>query len=439
MGVGFLRRELGLLDSVLMGLGSIVGTGIFVSLGIAAGVAGPAVLLALGLAAALAAVNGLSSAQLAASHAYSGGTYEYGHEYLGPVWGFTAGWVFLCAKTASAATAALGFAGYTVAALGLGASVGRGLVALVAVGTVAGIVLGGARRSSRANVLLVSLVLATLVAFVVAGIPVASAAGGAHLVPFFADASGRALSGSEAVAPLLQATALMFVAYTGYARIATLGEEVREPRRTIPRAILLCLGLTLLLYIAVGTVAVASVGAPVLADGALSRAATLQAAASAYGVPGLVSFLALGAAVALLGVMLNLVLGLSRVLLAMGRRGEMPPVLARLDASGRTPTAAVAVTAVLIGGLAASGEIRSTWSLSAFSVLVYYAITNLAALRLPAGSRRFPRGLAVAGLLGCLGLAFWVDPPIWILGLLLIAGGLVWQRFARGRWAAHPP
>ena len=105
-----LQRELGLAGATVTGLGSILGTGVFVSLAIAAGITGPSVILAIVLAAGLALCNALSSAQLAAAHPISGGTYEYGYKYLSPRLGFTAGWLFLCAKTASAATAALGFA-----------------------------------------------------------------------------------------------------------------------------------------------------------------------------------------------------------------------------------------------------------------------------------------------------------------------------------------
>jgi APA family basic amino acid/polyamine antiporter len=109
-----LRREVGVVGATMMGLGSIVGTGIFVSMGIAAGSAGPAVVLAIALSALIAVCNGLSSAQLAAAHPVSGGTYEYGYRWLHPSLGFLAGWMFVCAKTASAATAALGFSGYVL-------------------------------------------------------------------------------------------------------------------------------------------------------------------------------------------------------------------------------------------------------------------------------------------------------------------------------------
>lgn len=418
-----LRREVGLGGAILMGLGSIVGTGVFVSIGVAAGIAGPAVVLAIAGAALVATANGLSSAQLAASHPVSGGTYEYGYRYLSPTLGFVAGWMFLCAKSASAATAALGFAGYLLNTLQ--ADAGSWLVpaALITVVLLTGVVLSGMKRSNLVNTGIVSLTLLALGFFVLAGLPVVHEHGLARFRPFF--------GGGGDVASVLHATALMFVAYTGYGRIATLGEEVREPRRTIPRAVICTLALSMLLYISVGTVAVGTIGAEGFAAATVETAAPLEVAARALAVPGASWVLALGAMTAMLGVLLNLILGLSRVLLAMGRRRDMPGPLARLDARGTTPWLAVLATGGIVAGIASVGSVRTTWSFSAFTVLVYYALTNLAALRIPSEHRRYPRWVAVAGLAACLFLAFWVEPAIWATGLGLIVLGLLWHLVAR--------
>ncbi|HZW27606.1 MAG TPA: APC family permease, partial [Trueperaceae bacterium] len=393
-----LRRELGVFGAVMLGLGSIVGTGVFVSLGVAAGVAGPAVLLAIVVGAAVASFNGFSSAQLAADHPVSGGTYEYGYRYLRPWLGFLAGVTFLLAKSASAATAALGFAGYLLGLVGAPARWSVP-VAVAAVAALTAVVLAGMRRSNAVNVAVVAVTLLSLLAFVVAGAPAALAHGAANLVPFFAPEAG-----SSPLAALLRASALMFVAFTGYGRIATLGEEVVEPRRTIPRAVVAALLVVMVLYGLVGLVGVGAVGADGLAR-VEGRAAPLELAARAFGAPGVARFVAVGAVTAMLGVALNLVLGLSRVLLAMGRRGDAPRAFGRLDAAGTTPTAAVLAVGVLVALLALVGDVRTTWSFSAFTVLVYYAVTNLAALALPADARTFPRWTAWLGLAGCLGLA----------------------------------
>jgi APA family basic amino acid/polyamine antiporter len=421
-----LRRELGVFGAMMMGLGSIVGTGIFLSVGIAAGIAGPSVLIAVAVAAFVAACNASSSAQLAASHPLSGGTYEYGYEYLAPAFGFTAGWMFLCAKSASAATAALGFAGYLLHAFGW--STAR-LVPLAIVTTLVltAIVLSGMRRSNVTNIVIVSVTLAALVAFTVAGLPSLRQFGAENLAPFF----GSETSAYGPLRGLLYATALMFVAYTGYGRIATLGEEVREPKKTIPRAIVLTLAVSAALYIAVAAVAVGTVGSDALVRATQGEAAPLEVVARGFTVPGVHWAVALGAMTAMLGVLLNLILGLSRVLLAMGRRRDMPAAVARLDAAQVTPYVAVTVVGLAVAGLAAIGSVKTTWTFSAFTVLIYYALTNLAALRLPESDRIYPRGLAWCGLAACVFLAFWVDWHIWTVGLALIAVGLAWHAIRR--------
>ena len=424
MAQSSLKRELGVFGATMMGLGSILGTGVFVSIGIAAGVAGPAVIVAIGLAALVAICNGLSSAQLAANHPVSGGTYEYGYKYINSWFGFTAGWMFLLAKSASAATAALGFGGYLLNLIGINS--GTYLVPLGAVAVVAltVVVLSGLRRSNVTNIVIVSVTIAALALFVVAGLPVLVNAGADNLTPFFNP------EGSP-IANLLQAAALMFVAYTGYGRIATMGEEVREPRRIIPRAIISAMIVTMVIYMSVAVVGVGAVGTGVLSDTAQTQAAPLEIAAQQFNVPVVAQVVAVGAITAMLGVLLNLILGLSRVLLAMGRRHDMPAATARINAGNTTPYVAVIVIGVFIGVLVLTGNVKTTWSFSAFTVLIYYAITNLSALRLSDAERLYPRWISWAGLAACLFLAFWVETHIWLLGLGMIVVGLVWHTVAR--------
>lgn len=411
---GSLRRDLGLFGAVVTGLGSILGTGVFVSIAVAASSAGEMILIATPLAAVVATFNGLSSAQLAAAHPVAGGTYEYGYRFLDPWAGYTAGWLFLVAKTASAATAALGFAGYGLALAG----VDPGMVVPVAVGAamaVTVLVLSGVRRTTGVNSVLVALTVGALVTFVVAGL-----ADG--------DAAWVAFGGNESTSEwnrLLSATAFMFVAYTGYGRIATLGEEVRDPARVIPRAVILTLGVSAVLY-----TAVAAVGWT-LAGGAWTLIATVEGSVGAplaglLRSPSTARIVEAGAVVAMLGVLLNLVLGLSRVWLAMGRRRDMPAVLGRVSPAG-SPTAAVVLTGALIALVALVGDVRLTWSFSAMTVLLYYAITNWAALRLPPELRRFPRWVSWAGLASCVALSFFVEPLVWLLGACVVGLGVSWR------------
>jgi APA family basic amino acid/polyamine antiporter len=420
-----LRRELGVPGATFLGLGSILGTGIFVSVGLVAGMAHAWTPLAIVVAAFVATCNALSSAQLAAAHPQSGGTYEYGYRLLHPAAGFTAGWMFLCAKSASAATAALGFAGYLLYLLGVdhrAVQVGVGAAVVI---VLTALVAGGLRRSNAVNTIIVSVTLAALGAFVVVGAGQAFSGFGAEL----------ASAPKPTIRQMLEATALMFVAYTGYGRVATLGEEVRDPERTIPRAIIATLWVSAALYLAVGFVGVNAVGSVALSHATEGTGAPLEAVSWVFGVQWLPLLLALGALTAMAGVLLNLLLGLSRVLFAMGRRGDMPHAVTRLDRR-QSPAVAVAVVGAIILGLTLVGSIKLAWSFSAFTVLVYYALTNLAALRLPEEQRLYPRFLAWGGLLSCAFLAFWVEPRIWGVGLGLIAIGLVWHVVARSRRAA---
>ncbi|MEX2532223.1 MAG: APC family permease [Gemmatimonadota bacterium] len=450
-----LRREVGLPGAVFMGLGSILGTGLFVSLGIAAGVAGSGILLALPLAALLALFNGLSSAQLAAAHPMSGGTYEYGHRFLSPALGFSAGSLFLLAKSASAATAALGVGGYLILLLQApgGASPpsaaslpssGALLPGLLAAGTVVLLTLlaaVGIRRSNQANVVVVGMTLTALLVFLAVGLPhtVGGLLAGAVWEPSAQTPGAAGLDGTgwrrlleDGPAALLHATALLFVAYTGYGRIATLGEEVRDPRRVIPRAIWITLGVVALLYTGTAMVALGTLGAEGFAGLTEATAAPLHAAAAALEVPGLALLVGIAAVTAMVGVLLNLILGLSRVALAMGRRGDLPRFLAAVHAPSGSPRFAVVGVGMVILLLVSVGDVRTTWSFSAFTVLAYYGITNLAALHLPPELRLYPRWVPVMGLAGCALLAFQVEPAFWITGASLLAGALAVRHLVRG-------
>ncbi len=411
-----LRRELGVWGAIVMGLGSIVGTGVFVSIGIATRIAGVAVIGSIALAAIVALCNGLSAAQLAANHPVSGGTYEYGYRYLNPAAGFVAGWLFLLAKSASAATAALGFAGYLLSLFGISDRVWTVAVALMAIAVLTLIGLGGIQKSHRANTAIVSVTLLSLLFFIAAGLPQINPA---NFTPFFAE--------SNAANGLFHAAALMFVSYTGYGRIATMGEEVHNPEKTIPKAMLITLAIAMMLYIAVAGVGIGVSGVSTLATVALSGSAPLEVVARSFAVRGSSVILTIGAVTAMLGVLLNLILGLSRVLLAMGRRGDMPAAVAQLNRTRTAPAIAIIAVSIVIAGLALIGNVKTTWSFSAFTVLVYYALTNLCALRLSSTERLYPQWIAWLGFIACLFLAFWIDVQIWIAGLAIIAFAYIWR------------
>lgn len=415
-----LERAIKTPGAILMGLGSIIGTGIFVSIAIATRVSGNGIVIAIVIAAILATFNGLSSAQLAAAHPVSGGTYEYGNRFINSYFGFTAGWMFLLAKSASAATAVLGCVGYLFYAFEVEASnwgiVMAGLLLLL---IMTYLVSGGISRSNRANKYIVSITLIGLASLVATGLfingvptqPVANA---------LTDISWPSI---------LYASALMFVAYTGYGRIATLGEEVAEPRTTIPKAIILAMVFIVILYLAVSLTALQVMGADAFGQTVDGEAAPLMIVARALSVPVIGPVITIAAITAMTGVLLNLILGLSRVMLSMARRNDLPILLAKVNPDTKSPAAAVWVTGLIIGLLVLSGDVVFTWSFSAFTVLIYYAITNLSAFVLPKDLRLYPRWIPAMGLFGCLFLAFWIEPKFWISGIALIALGLIWHFF----------
>jgi APA family basic amino acid/polyamine antiporter len=342
--------------------------------------------------------------------------------------------MFLVANSASAATAALGLAGYGLMAIDMHEPMLATGVALAAAGMMTILVAGGVRRSNWANALLVAITIGSLAVFIGVGMHRAIVGSVEHMTPLFrkpdGDVVGAWQQGFLTARHLLGATALMFVAYTGYGRIATLSEEVHRPRRTIPIAIIVTLAISVLLYAGVGFVAVASVGPEAVVEATQQKAAPLEAVAQLWEMPRLGWLMTAGAVTAMGGVLLNLLLGLSRVMLAMGRRRDMPQIVARLDEEGTTPWVAVLVVGAIVMGLVLIGDIRMTWSLSAFTVLIYYGITNLAAIRLPKRLRLYPAFVPWCGLISCLGLAACVNLDAMLIGLVILIAGVTWHRVA---------
>ncbi|MGA4837628.1 APC family permease [Streptomyces sp. G45] len=396
-----LRRRLGVPDAVLVGLGSMIGAGIFAALAPAAAAAGSGLLLGLALAAVVAYCNATSSARLAARYPASGGTYVYGRERLGEFWGHLAGWAFVVGKTASCAAMAL-----TV-----GAYVWPGqahAVAVAAVVLLTGVNYLGVQKSALLTRAIVALVLAVLAAVVVTVLP--SDAADAGRLDIGADASAGGV---------LQAAGLLFFAFAGYARIATLGEEVRDPARTIPRAIPLALGITLVVYALVAVTVLAALGPQRLAD----ATAPLSQAATAAGADWLAPVVRAGAATAALGSLLALVLGVSRTTLAMARDRHLPTALAAVHPRFKVPHRAELAVGAAVVVLVATVDVRGAIGFSSFGVLAYYAVANASAWTLTSAEGRPPRAVPVVGLLGCLALAFALPLSSVLSGAAVLALG----------------
>jgi basic amino acid/polyamine antiporter, APA family len=398
---GSLGRRLGLTDAVVIGLGSMIGAGIFAAPAPAAVAAGTGVLAALVLAAVVAYCNATSSARLAARYPASGGTYVYGRERLSPFWGYLAGWGFIVGKTASCAAMALTVGAYAWPRH-------AHLVAVAAVVALTAVNYFGVRKSAWLTRLIVALVVAALVLVVVVCLH-GGTAGGSVLVP----------GGDTSVGGVLRAAGLWFFAFAGYARIATLGEEVRDPARTIPRAIPLALGIALVLY-AVVTAAALFVLGP---GGLAGTTAPLAAAVRTAGAPSLVPVVRAAAAVAALGSLLALILGVSRTTLAMARDRHLPRALAVVEPRSETPRGAELAVGLVVALLAATLDLRGAIGFSSFAVLVYYAIANASAATLTADEGRPPRAIPIAGLAGCLLLAVTLPVISVLAGLVVLAFG----------------
>jgi len=400
-----LRRELGPIDATAIGLGAIVGAGIFVVTGVAAGVAGPALLVGLVLAALAATANALSSAQLAATYPVAGGTYEYGYRVLGGTVGFAAGWLFLAGKIAAAGTVAIGLGGYLGGVL---PGVPPRWLGVSAVIVFTALNVFGIRRSSQVNLVIVTISTGALVLFALTALPAFDAS---NLRPF-------APAGWQGA---LRAAGLLFFAYTGYARIATLGEEVREPERTIPRAIIATIAITVVLYIGVTFVALGVAGAAGLAD----TPAPLLAAARATAVPWLPALVIVGATAAMLGVILSQLLGLSRMAFAMARRRDLPGSLSHVRAGTGVPDRAVVLVGAIAAVVAATGTLAGVAAAASFTILLYYGIANAAALRMPAERKLFPDAVPIAGLAACILLALSLPLSTILLGIGVLATGFI--------------
>lgn len=400
--MGELKRALNLKDAVAIGLGAVIGAGIFVVTGLAAGLAGPAFILGLLLAGFAAVCNGLSSAKLASVYPASGGTYEYGYRVLTPALGFAAGWTFLTSKLSAGAVVALGFGNYLKALLPAVPPLGAALAAILLL-TLANWF--GIKKVGLVNRVIVSVTLLILLVFLVTGLPEIDPS---HFSPFM----------PKGGASVLKAAGLLFFAFTGYARITTLGEEVMDPQRTIPKAVVITLILSILLYSAVSLVALGTLGAE-----GLSRAqAPLEAAARSFN-PIVAKALGWGACTAMLGVLLSQLLGVSRMFFAMARRRDLPAVLGKVNPAG-VPWISLLLTSGILSLLVVLGTIPLVARTATFAILLYYSLANISALKMKENTL-YPKWISLAGLITCLIMAFSMDGTTILSGIAVLAAGFL--------------
>ncbi len=401
-----LARRLGTLDAVIIGLGSMLGAGVFAAFSPAARAAGAGLLIGLAVAAVVAYCNATASAQLAAQYPTSGGTYIYGRERLGPWWGFLAGWGFVVGKIASCAAMALTFAAYVAP---------RGWerpIAVAAVIILAAVTYHGVTRTAGLTKIIIIIVVAAL-ALVVA----ASLSGDAATSVRSWDLLAGGWYG------ILQSAGLLFFAFAGYARIATMGEEVREPERTIPRAILTALTITVSIYLVVAVSILVVLGPAGVAASPAPLAAAVHAVGWAWaGLP-----VRLGAAAAALGALLALIAGVGRTTLAMARHDDLPRWLAAVHDRHQVPHHAEIAVAGMVCVLIMLTNLPDAIGFSSFGVLIYYLIANVAAYTQSSDRRRFPRALQIIGIAGCGTLVLTLPLSAVLGGTVVFAVGIVYR------------
>jgi APA family basic amino acid/polyamine antiporter len=404
-----LKPYLGLWSAVAINIGTIIGGGIFVVTGIVAGSAGSALVIAMLVAAVIAAFTALSFAELTAWQPVEGSVYEYARQLVSPFSGFLTGWMWIISNTFGGAAVALGFAYYFTAAIpGLPVNVVAALLCVLF--TVINFV--GIRQSALFNNVLVAVKLVILGFFVAFGLLHVNSANFMPFVPFNVG--------------VLYGAYFIFFAYAGFARAAVVAEEIKDAKRTVPRAVLLSLAISAVVYVLVGIVAVGLVGAVELGRSLSPLTDAIGATGSSLAMQ-IVSF---GGLVATASVLLTSVLGVSRMAFAMARRKDMPQALSKLHGKFGTPYYSIWIAGIAMALLVLFVDLTQVVAVSIFAILFYYAITNLAAFRLKNGNRRYHKLVHLVGLITCLVLlafSVFASTQAWIIGVAcLVAGAVVY-------------
>lgn len=414
-----LRRTLGLTDAVMIGLGSMIGAGIFASFTAAAAAAGAGLLIGLAIAAVVAVCNATSSAQLAAQYPTSGGSYIYGRQQLSHWAGFLAGWSFVIGKTASCAAMALTFATYA-APPGYAKP-----VAVAAILALAAVNYFGVTRTAGLTKIIVIIVLVVLAVIVFIGLTGPQSAS----TSFGDNLFGQGLYG------ILQSAGLLFFAFAGYARIATMGEEVTEPKRTIPRAILTALSITLAIYALVAVAVLLVIGPEKLATSTAPLVELVTASGQSWAIP----LVRVGAAIAALGALLALIAGVGRTSLAMARHRDLPRFFATVHPKYGVPHHAEIALAVVVSILVVTVDLRSAIGFSSFGVLLYYLIANLSALTQEPENRRYPKIVQLLGIAGCIVLVVTLPVAAIATGVLVLIVGIIYRTVRTHRFDISTP
>ncbi|MCW4045425.1 MAG: amino acid permease [Candidatus Bathyarchaeota archaeon] len=402
-----LKRDLTLLDATSIGIGAIIGAGIFAVIGIAVGYAGPAVVISMIIAGIAASFTAFSFAELGSAIPKEGGAYQFAYELISPSVGFVIGCLWLFAQIVAGAAISISFASYFVAIFPILPSK---IVAVITALTLTGLNLIGIKQSTTVNNILVAVKIAILCLFVAFGV--------FHINPQnFADFNPNGAAG------ILQGASFIFFAYLGYGRIAALGEEVKNPEKNLPRAILISLIVAIAVYVLTGFAATGMQDYRILAQ----SAAPIADAIKPTGNFTMLTLVSAGALIATISVLLTSLIGLSRVAFAMARNGQFPKSIAKVSAKFGTPYLSVLTMGLLLTVLAFALELKETVAITSFALLATHLVVNLCAIKLRKSSCTtkfrtpcYPAN-AMLGSISCLILMFSLPAESWIVGAVVVA------------------
>ena len=404
-----LKPSLGLFDATAISVGAIIGAGIFVVTGIAAGFAGSALVISMLIAAIISLFTALSFAELTAWQPKEGSIYEYTYQLISPFAGFLVGWMWMLSNTFAGAAVSLGFAYYLAAVFPILPT--NWIAAILCIAFTA-LNFFGLRQSAILNNFLVIAKLLILAFFCIFGLVYIKSA---NFTPF---------------APLqvgvLYGACYIFFAYGGFARVAVIAEEVKNAKRNVPRAILLSLAISTIVYILVGLIAVGLIGASKLSD---PNSPPLTHAINATGNPTAVYIVSAGGLLATASVLLTSILGVSRMAYAMARRKDIPQALSKLHQKYSTPYYSIWIVGALMTLLVLFIDLTRVVAISTFALLFYYSLANVSALRLKVEKRLYPRFVPVLGTATCLVLLVFIlfaSPQAWIIGVVALIAGAIY-------------
>jgi APA family basic amino acid/polyamine antiporter len=414
-----LKPILGLLSATAINVGAIVGAGIFIVTGIAAGVAGSAMIVSMLIGAVIALFTALSFAELTAWLPKEGSVYEFSYRLVSPFVGFLSGWMWILSNTFAGAAVSLGFAYYLT---GFFPGMPVNWVAAVLCICFTSLNFVGIRKSAFFNNFLVATKMSILLFFSVFGLGYFKLTNFAPFAPLEAG--------------VLYGVFYIFFAYGGFARVAVVAEEVKDAKQNIPRAILLSLIISTIIYILVGVVAIGLVGAPSLSN---SNSPLIEAM-NITGNATAVYLISAGGLIATASVLLTSILGVSRVAYAMSKRRDLPRTFAKLHSRFNTPYYSVWILGTLMALLVLFVDLTKVVAISTFATLFYYSIANIAALRLKTQNRLYPRIVPALGIATCIVLLvfiFFFSPQSIDIGVAGLLGGTIYyiaQKLSRRKY-----